>query len=302
MMLSPSPSTIARSSLEEMLDSLRRRDEIDKPKDAPPALPSRPTSKARTPPVGRALPVNFRRLNRDQDEESPYMLASENENGDRMNGSNLRGSYWEDNIGYFLQKLSKSRVYVFRQRHAIRNSMFGVNFQTDNGSLGTIQSSTGAEASVMLSNKKNLLPANPDIIEGVDDLVQLGFLNEPSVLHSLHRRFSQDKIYSNAGSVLIAFNPLKDIKHGESGAGKTETAKAVLEYLTSLGGVSGIDDRISRANVILEAFGNAKTSRNNNASRFGKLIETLFSRTGKICGAVIQTYRREKHTVYCVSS
>ncbi|KAG7015245.1 Myosin-2 [Cucurbita argyrosperma subsp. argyrosperma] len=351
MMLSPSPSTIARSSLEEMLDSLRRRDEIDKPKDAPPALPSRPTSKARTPPVGRALPVNFRvnvdgssgcsingfngredlmrkdnrlgnfafkRLNRDQDEESPYMLASENENGDRMNGSNLRGSYWEDNIGYFLQK----KLHVWCQ---LPNGQW---------ELGTIQSSTGAEASVMLSNKKvikistvDLLPANPDIIEGVDDLVQLGFLNEPSVLHSLHRRFSQDKIYSNAGSVLIAFNPLKDIKQygkefieayrqrvinnphvyattdaaysgmlrdevnqsiiisGESGAGKTETAKAVLEYLTSLGGVSGIDDRISRANVILEAFGNAKTSRNNNASRFGKLIETLFSRTGKICGA-----------------
>ena len=63
---------------------------------------------------------------------------------------------------------------------------------------------------------------------------------------------------------------------GESGAGKTETAKSVLEYLTSLGGVSGIDDRISRANVILEAFGNAKTSRNNNASRFVRFFSFAF--------------------------
>lgn len=55
---------------------------------------------------------------------------------------------------------------------------------------------------------------------------------------------------------------------GESGAGKTETAKAAVQYLAALGGGSGIDDRIPQANVILEAFGNAKTSRNNNASRF----------------------------------
>ena len=62
---------------------------------------------------------------------------------------------------------------------------------------------------------------------------------------------------------------------GESGAGKTETAKAALQYLTALGGGSGIVDRIPRANVILEAFGNAKTSRNNNASRFVSFSKTF---------------------------
>jgi hypothetical protein len=55
-----SPATMARSSLEEMLDSLRQRDEVGKPKDLPPALPARPTSRARLPSARRSLPNNFR--------------------------------------------------------------------------------------------------------------------------------------------------------------------------------------------------------------------------------------------------
>ncbi|KOM42888.1 hypothetical protein LR48_Vigan05g049200 [Vigna angularis] len=61
MVLSASPCSLARSSLEEMLDSLRRRDEEEeKKKDAPPALPPRPTSRARLPPARRSLPNDFK--------------------------------------------------------------------------------------------------------------------------------------------------------------------------------------------------------------------------------------------------
>lgn len=61
MMLSASPCSLAKSSLEEMLDSLRRRDEEEKEKkDSPPALPSRPASRARLPPARRSLPNNFK--------------------------------------------------------------------------------------------------------------------------------------------------------------------------------------------------------------------------------------------------
>lgn len=60
MMITASMSSLTRSSLEEMLESLRRRDEEEKPKDLPPALPSRPPSRARLPPGRRSLPNNFK--------------------------------------------------------------------------------------------------------------------------------------------------------------------------------------------------------------------------------------------------
>ncbi|XP_031741489.1 myosin-1 isoform X2 [Cucumis sativus] len=84
---------------------------------------------------------------------------------------------------------------------------------------------------------------------------------------------------------------------GESGAGKTETAKIAMQYLATLGGGSGIEYEILKTNPILEAFGNAKTLRNDNSSRFGKLIEIHFSETGKISGANIQTFLLEKSRV-----
>ncbi|AAG12805.1 myosin heavy chain ATM2, putative; 63632-64856 [Arabidopsis thaliana] len=76
-----------------------------------------------------------------------------------------------------------------------------------------------------------------------------------------------------------------------SGAGKTETTKIAMQYLAALGGGSGIEYEILKTNPILEAFGNAKTLRNDNSSRFGKLIEIHFSETGKISGAQIQTFK-----------
>ncbi|DBA67096.1 TPA: hypothetical protein ACH3X2_001422 [Trebouxia sp. C0005] len=84
---------------------------------------------------------------------------------------------------------------------------------------------------------------------------------------------------------------------GESGAGKTETTKVAMQYLAGLAGGTGVEGQVLQTNPLLEAFGNARTLRNNNSSRFGKLIEIYFSKSQNICGALIQTYLLEKSRV-----
>ncbi|GMH78324.1 hypothetical protein TL16_g07756 [Triparma laevis f. inornata] len=88
---------------------------------------------------------------------------------------------------------------------------------------------------------------------------------------------------------------------GESGAGKTETTKKILEYLAAVAGKDtrrtssvNVADQILRSNPVLESFGNAKTGRNKNSSRFGKWMELNFTTGGKIKGCRIVNYLLEK--------
>ncbi|XP_076274751.1 myosin heavy chain isoform X50 [Rhynchophorus ferrugineus] len=95
---------------------------------------------------------------------------------------------------------------------------------------------------------------------------------------------------------------------GESGAGKTENTKKVIAYFATVGASTKkpseeqqkkgtLEDQVVQTNPVLEAFGNAKTVRNDNSSRFGKFIRIHFGPTGKLAGADIETYLLEKARV-----
>jgi len=89
---------------------------------------------------------------------------------------------------------------------------------------------------------------------------------------------------------------------GESGAGKTEAAKRIMQYIASVSGgtdssIQEIKDMVLATNPLLESFGNAKTLRNNNSSRFGKYLEIQFNSQGEPVGANINNYLLEKSRV-----
>jgi len=121
----------------------------------------------------------------------------------------------------------------------------------------------------------------------------------PHVYSIADRSFRQMMTNRKSQSILIS---------GESGAGKTETTKIVMLYLTTLGMGKeqeiadneekkeelSVMERVLQSNPILETFGNAKTLRNDNSSRFGKFIELGFSKRGVLLGAKVHTYLLEK--------
>lgn len=225
---------------------------------------------------------------------------------------------------------------------------------------GEIMSTTGDDVKIFTEamqevtvKKDDLQQMNPPKFEMIEDMANMTYLNEASVLHNLRARYSNMLIYTYSGLFCVAINPYKRLPiyiesvigkykgkrrnempphlfsvadnayhnmlqdrenqsmliTGESGAGKTENTKKVISYFAIVaaatqkgkeddsGKVGSLEDQIIQANPVLEAYGNAKTVRNNNSSRFGKFIRIHFGTNGKIAGADIETYLLEKSRV-----
>uniref|UniRef100_A0A8C4V647 Myosin heavy chain 10 n=1 Tax=Falco tinnunculus TaxID=100819 RepID=A0A8C4V647_FALTI len=204
-----------------------------------------------------------------------------------------------------------------------------------------------------LVNKDDIQKMNPPKFSKVEDMAELTCLNEASVLHNLKDRYYSGLIYTYSGLFCVVINPYKNLpiyseniiemyrgkkRHempphiyaisesayrcmlqvdnslGESGAGKTENTKKVIQYLAHVASShkgrkdhnippespkpvkhqGELERQLLQANPILESFGNAKTVKNDNSSRFGKFIRINFDVTGYIVGANIETYLLEK--------
>eukprot|EP00996_Jenningsia_fusiforme_P005096 NODE_59_length_3614_cov_19.415989_g52_i0.p1 GENE.NODE_59_length_3614_cov_19.415989_g52_i0~~NODE_59_length_3614_cov_19.415989_g52_i0.p1 ORF type:complete len:1122 (-),score=277.24 NODE_59_length_3614_cov_19.415989_g52_i0:77-3442(-) len=192
------------------------------------------------------------------------------------------------------------------------------------------------------------------LTEDVNDLLHLTELHESSLFNCVKKRYMNDIVYTNIGSIVVALNPFnfkiphyqddkmaeymkegeiieKNLPHswavahnayhamlnnqqnqcviitGESGAGKTEATKIVQKYLCEVSCVKGdekqkeqaklVGFRIQQASPILEAFGNAKTVRNDNSSRFGKFMKVQFAKSGMLVGSSTVRYLLEKSRI-----
>ena len=125
-----------------------------------------------------------------------------------------------------------------------------------------------------------------------------GCLLDSGCAHICFRHHVDGIVGSFPRSRLIQHKHQCCVISGESGAGKTETAKFLVEHLLSMCKGSGkLEERIMQVNPLLEAFGNAKTVINDNSSRFGKYLDIKFGFYGEVLGATLSEYLLEKSRV-----
>ncbi|XP_053958272.1 myosin heavy chain, muscle isoform X9 [Anastrepha ludens] len=262
----------------------------------------------------------------------------------------------EDPTPYLFVSLEQRRIDQSKPYDSKKNCW--VPDEKEGYLLGEIKATKGDIVSVGLPGgetkdfkKDQLQQVNPPKYEKAEDMSNLTYLNDASVLHNLRQRYYNKLIYTYSGLFCVAINPYKRypvytnrcakmyrgkrrnevpphifaisdgayvdmltnhvnqsmLITGESGAGKTENTKKVIAYFATVGASTkkdesqknkgSLEDQVVQTNPVLEAFGNAKTVRNDNSSRFGKFIRIHFGPSGKLAGADIETYLLEKARV-----
>ncbi|ROI27823.1 Myosin heavy chain, fast skeletal muscle [Anabarilius grahami] len=179
-----------------------------------------------------------------------------------------------------------------------------------------------------VAKEEDVYPMNPPKYDKIEDMAMMTHLNEASVLYNFKERYAAWMIYTYSGLFCATVNPYKmlpvydpEVVTAYRGKKRTRTTpislcrltvntKRVIQYFATVA-VSGggekkkeaskikgsLEDQIIAANPLLEAYGNAKTVRNDNSSRFGKFIRIHFGTTGKLASADIETYLLEKSRV-----
>ncbi|XP_015522437.2 unconventional myosin IC isoform X1 [Neodiprion pinetum] len=134
--------------------------------------------------------------------------------------------------------------------------------------------------------------------ETIQDYQKIHFFEAPPHIFALADTAYQSLTEENREQCILI--------SGESGSGKTEASKKILQFIAAATGhkqqVEGVKDKLLGSNPVLEAFGNAKTNRNDNSSRFGKYMDIQFNYQGDPIGGNILNYLLEKSRVVHQSS
>uniref|UniRef100_A0A8P4G0T6 Myosin heavy chain, fast skeletal muscle n=1 Tax=Dicentrarchus labrax TaxID=13489 RepID=A0A8P4G0T6_DICLA len=186
----------------------------------------------------------------------------------------------------------------------------GVIVKKDGGKVTVKVLDTEEERTV---KEDDVSPMNPPKYDKIEDMAMMTHLNEASVLYNLKERYAAWMIYTYSGLFCATVNPYKwlpvydqEVVNAYRGKKRMEAPPHIFSVsdnafqfmLTDRENQSGsLEDQIIAANPLLEAYGNAKTVRNDNSSRFGKFIRIHFGTTGKLSSADIETYLLEKSRV-----
>lgn len=208
----------------------------------------------------------------------------------------------KDEIGYLVE--SKS-VRFYAQTILIRNEE-NIDCQSNLIDIPHLNEPSILNAVNMRFNKNIIYTYTGKILISVNPFKEFDLYSEDTM--NMYKTLSvvNPHIYQIANNTFNNFHTNQTILvSGESGAGKTHATRSLMKYfayISSKNNTSHIEDKVIQSNPILEAFGNAKTMRNDNSSRFGKFIKLQFNNSNVLLGSQIDTYLLEKIRVVRQSS